>query len=572
MMIRKTSPSEILTIENQGRPPVQIWATEAMASSMHPQATQAAITTLQAGGSAIDAAVALGAVLCVTNPDLCSIGGDSAWLIYVAETDECYYIDGYSKCAAKMTAEVLENLFNLTPETTPRAYGEEPDRYRSEGISVSNVPGTPAAWVRAWERFGKLPLQTVLSTAINLAEKGLPVNRFFASRLDDGKTKLHKFDSSRKIFFKPGGETLGEGDRLVQSDLAGTLKRIAEYGYSGFYKGETAEMIVDYSRAHGGVHTLEDFADYDVVWRPTQTSNYRGFDVVATGYPTSGIHVLQALKIVNNFDMKALGYHSPESLHVMIEAAKLARADRREFAGDPDFVKVPVERMLNDAYASERANLIQFGKAKRAKPGIEPSTVMGTPHWDRKSYKGGTTHFVVLDKKGNAVSATQTVGGSFGCGEAVDGTGIVMNDRTWWMALKGSPNIVAPGRRANIGHAPTIVLRNGHPFIAAGSPGGDGIIQYVMQTIVNVIDYGFDIQEAIEAPRFRSMDLGYEVIMEKRVDKRVRDALRMWGHRITDCPEWTMEVGGVEGFMVDPKTGNILGGYDPRRNSLAGGY
>ncbi len=571
-MIRKTSPSDILTVENQGRPPVQVWAAEAMASSMHPQATQAAITTLQAGGSAIDAAVALGAVLCVTNPDLCSIGGDSAWLIYSAETDECYYIDGYSKCAAEMTAEVLENHFDLTPETTPQAYGEEPDRYRREGIIVSNVPGTPGAWVRAWERFGKLPLQTILSTAIKCAEKGLPVNRFFANRLDDGKTKLHTFESSRKIFFKPGGEALGEGDTLVQGDLAGTLKRIAEHGYSGFYKGKTAEMVADYSRAHGGVHTLKDFADYDVVWRPTQTSSYRGFDVVAASYPTSGIHMLQELQIVENFDMRALGYHSPESLHVMIEAAKLARADRRGFAGDPDFLKVPVEKMLDKDYAAKRANLIEFGKAKRAEPGIEPIKGMRAPVLRGKSYEGGTTHFVVLDKEGNIVSATQTVGGPFGCGEVVEGTGIVMNDRTWWMALKCSPNIVAPGRRANIGHAPTIVLKNGRPFMAAGSPGGDGIIQYVMQTIVNVIDYGFGIQEAVEAPRFRSVDLGYEVMMEKRIDGRVCDVLRRWGHRITDCPEWTMEVGGVEGLMVDPKTGNILGGYDPRRNSMAGGY
>jgi gamma-glutamyltranspeptidase/glutathione hydrolase len=572
MMIRKASPSEILAIENQGRAPVQVWAKEAIASSMHPQATQAAITTLRLGGSAVDAAVALGAALCVTNPDLCSIGGDSAWLIYSAETDECLYVDGYSKCAANMTAEVLENHFGLTPETTPQAYGEEPDGYRCEGIIVSNVPGTPATWVRAWERFGRLALRTILSTAIDLAERGLPINRFFAGRLEGEKSKLDTFASSRKIFLKPTGEALGEGETLVQGDLAGTLKRIAEDGHSGFYQGETAEMIVDYSRAHGGVHTLKDFANYEVVWRPARTSSYRGFDVVTASYPTSGIHMLQELKILENFDMKALGYHSPESLHVMIEAAKLSRADRRGFAGDPDYLKVPVEKMLDRHYAIERAKLIEFGMAKYAEPGIKPNRSMGTTVLGGKSYKGGTTHFVVRDKEGNIVSATQTVGGAFGCGEVAEGTGIVMNDRTWWMALSNSPNIVSPGRRANIGHSPTILLKDALPFMAVGSPGGDGIIQYVMQTIVNVIDYGFEIQEAIEAPRFRSMDLGFEVIMEKRIDRRVRDALRRWGHRITDCPGWTMEVGGVEGFMMDLNTGNILGGYDPRRNSLASGY
>lgn len=572
MMIKRKSPSEILSIENQGRPSVQIWATGAIASSMHPQATQAAIDTLNSGGNAIDAAVAMGTTLCVTNSDLCGIGGDSAWLIYSAETNEYFYIDGYSKCSQKMTTEVLEKHFGLTPETSPQAYEEEPGFYRCEGIITSAVPGTPAAWIRAWERFGKLPLRTILSTAILLAENGFPVNRFLAGRLEDAKNKLYAFDSSRKIFLKPTGKAFGEGETLVQGELAETLKRIAKDGHSGFYQGTTAEMIVDYSRAHGGVYTLKDFSDYDVVWRLTQISNYRGFDVMASSYPTSGIHMLQMLKIMENFDMKALGYHSPESLHVMIEAAKLSRADRRGFAGDPDFVKVPLEKILDKDYAAERAKLIKFGTAKSAKPGIITGLGIGPAVLKGKPYKGGTTHFVVRDGEGNIVSATQTVGGAFGCGEVAEGTGIVMNDRTWWMALKNSPNVVAPNRRANIGHCPSIILKDGRPFMAVGSPGGDGIIQYVMQTVVNVIDYGLNIQEAIEAPRFRSMGLGNEVIMEKRIDKKVRDTLRSWGHKITDRPDWTMELGGVVGFMMDLKTGNILGGYDPRRNSLAGGY
>lgn len=197
-------------------------------------------------------------------------------------------------------------------------------------------------------------------------------------------------------------------------------------------------------------------------------------------------------------------------------------------------------------------------EAKGALPGIE-------------SGPGGTTHFVVVDKEGNIVSTTQTLGGTYGCGGVIEGTGIVMNDKTRWMALKDSPNIVAPGHRANIGHSPTLLLYEGKPFMAAGSPREDGIIQYVMQTIVNVIDYGFNIQDAIEAPRFRSRDLCYRVSMEKRISQETRDTLRSWGHDLSAYPEWTSSVGGVEGFSVDVETGNIMGGYDPRRNSMAVG-
>jgi gamma-glutamyltranspeptidase/glutathione hydrolase len=262
---------------------------------------------------------------------------------------------------------------------------------------------------------------------------------------------------------------------------------------------------------------------------------------------------------LETFPLKSLGYHSAESLHVMIEALKLARLDRQRFGGDPDFLSIPIQSLLDKNYALKNARLIQSGVARCVKPGGE-------------STEDSTTHFVVRDKEGNIVSGTQTIGSVFGCGEVIEKTGILINDRSWWMALHDGPNRVVPGHKANIGHSPAILLSRGRPFMALGSPGGDGIIQYVVQIIVNTVDYGFNIQEAIEAPRFRSIDLCAQVNMENRIDETIRSRLKTWGHKITDYPEWTPSVGAVEGFMVNLETGNIIGGYDPRRNSMAMGF
>lgn len=557
--MNEKSAAEILALENQGRPPVQIWGAGAIVSSMHPQATQVAINILKQGGNAMDAAIGLGAAINVTNPDWCGLGGDSAWLVYSAKDHRFFYVDGYSKCPAKMTPEVLEKHFGLDPKNHPEAYKEEPAGYRDVGMITSMVPGTPALWVGIWERFGRLPFQTILEPAIDLAENGFPLNRYLAQQLyDKGRKKLGHFQSSRKIFLKPNGDVLGEGETLVQKDLAQTLKRLALGRRSEFYQGDTGRLIVDYSSGHGGIFAFEDFKQFDVSWRSTHVGNYRGYEIVTSGPPTSGAHLLQVMNILETFPLESMGYHSAESLHVMIEALKLARLDRRSFGGDPDFLHIPIQHLLDKNYALEISRLIQAGVARCLEPGQETT-------------EDSTTHFVIRDKEGNIVSATQTLGSIFGCGEIVENTGILMNDRTWWMALHDGPNRVAPAHKANIGHSPVILLSRGRPFMALGSPGGDGIIQYVMQTIVNIIDYGFNIQEAIEAPRFRSIDLCSQVNMENRIDESVRLQLKRWGHQITDYPEWAPSVGAVEGFMENLETGNIMGGYDPRRNSMAMG-
>lgn len=552
-----TNAAQILAVESGGRPSVQVWGTRGMVSSMHPAATDAALEVLRRGGNAVDAAVALGAAISVTSHDWSGIAGDSAWQIYRAATGECFYLDGYSTCPRATTPEVLQRHFDLDKARDPRAFAEEPPERRHVGVATAMVPGTPAAWLELARRFGTLRFAELCEPAIALARHGVPLNRYFAGSLGKSAAKLAPHESSRRIVCKPDGALLGEGETFRQPDLAATLKRLAEHGREGFYGGETAELIVEYCRRHAGLITHDDLAGYRPVWREVLRGGYRGSEVIVTAPPTAGVHVVQGLNILEGFDLAAHEYHSAASLHLMIESVKLALADRRAAGGDPDFVTIDVARLAGKRHAQElRARI----KRERAQP-VAAHGFAGS----------STTHFVVADGAGNIVNATQTIGSGFGCGEVVEGTGMFMNDRTWWMALAGSPNTVAPGHRANIGHAPTMLAAGGRPYAALGSPGGFGIVQYVIQTIVNMVDYGLDVQSAIEAPRFKLEDLAGRVGIEKRVSAAVRRELAELGHEVVDYPEWTDRVGGVEGVFVDADTGNMLGGYDPRRNSLAAG-
>ena len=550
--------------EQGNRPEVEIRGREAMVSSTQPLATLAGAKILMAGGNAVDAAAAVGAALNVTQSDMNQIGGDTVMLIYWAETGEFTTVDAYSKVPSNpQLRDLLEALPGV--KGNPEAYKEEPranPRPRGDGVLVSMIPGTAAAWTRAVERFGTKPLSEILAPAIEYAEKGFPINAGFARSLKRNMEAMMKYPSSAKIYY-PGGKPLLEGDLLVQRDLGSTFRKIAEGGFDVFYKGEIAKAIVDYVQAHGGVITNEDMANYDVAWRKPYRTNYRGYEVIAAPPPTAGIHVLQQLNIVENYDLAKMGYHSADALHVLIEATKLAGADRRGMGGDPDFVDMPMTGLLSKPYAAKRKALIDMNKA------MAPKYAAG----DALAYESeDTTHFVVIDKWGNMVSCTTTLGGGFGSKEIIEGTGIMLQDRTWWLALDPpSPNIVAPNRRANIGHSPIMMMKDGKPFMAIGSPGGDTIRQTVFQGIVNVIDFGLNIQQAIEAARFSANPLDNEVRIEPRISAEVLAELERRGHKLNRTPPWGGS-GNLEGFTIDPATGAILGGYDPRRNSIAIGW
>lgn len=551
------SAAEVFATENGGRPPVQIWGARGMVSSMHPAATDVAAQVLRGGGNAIDAAVALGMALSVASHDWSGIAGDSAWLFYEAKTGKFFYLDGYSTCPALTTARLLQRHFGLERARDARAFQEEPPDCRHTGVVTGMVPGTPAAWYELSHRFGCLPFRELCEPAIALARDGLPINRYFSESLAKSAQKLLPYAATQRMICKPDGTLLGEGDVLKQHDLAATLRRVAERGREGFYAGETAQMMVEHCRRHGGLVTLDDLKRYEPAWRSVLRGSYRGSGVVVTTPPTAGVHVLQTLNIAEGFDLAELGYHKTASLHVLIESLKLALSDRRKVGGDPDFLQMDVAKLADKQYADELRTRIKTDRIQPAAGGTYPGS--------------STTHFVVADHAGNVVSATQTIGSRFGCGEIIEGTGMLMNDRTWWMSLDEGPNAVAPGHRANIGHAPTVLLASGRPYAALGSPGGFGIVQYMVQIIVNMIDYGLDIQSAIEAPRFKIEDLAGRVGMERRISRSVTRALKDLGHDVVDYPAWTDRVGGVEGLYVDPVTGHMLGGYDPRRNSTAAG-
>ena len=552
---------DIYQREGGNRPEVEIRGREAAVSSASPLATLAGSRILMAGGNAVDAAVAVGAALNVTWSQMNQIGGDTVMMIYLAKTNEFITIDAYSKVPSNPK---LRDMLADQPgvKGNPEALKEEPRGVRRDGVLVSMIPGTAAAWTRAIEKFGTKPLSEVLAPAIEYADMGFPINTTLARSIQGSEEFWAKYPSSGKIF-APNGKPLQAGDLLVQKDLAQTFRKIAAGGFDAFYKGDIAKAIVSYIQSHGGVITAEDMANYDVVLRKPYSTTYRGYEVVAAPPPTSGVHVLQQLNIVENYDLAKMGYHSADMLHVMIEATKLAGADRRGISGDPDFLKMPITGLISKKYAAERMKLIDMQKA------MDPKYPVGNPAVHESE---DTTHFVVIDKWGNMVSCTTTLGGIFGSKEVVEGTGILLQDRTWWMALEGpSPNVVAPGHRANIGHSPMMILKDGKPFMAVGSPGADTIRQTVFQTIVNVIDFGFNIQQAIEAPRFTADPLKNDVRIEPRIAAEVLAELERRGHKLTRTAPWGGP-GTLEGFTIDPKTGARMGGYDPRANSMASAW
>lgn len=543
--------------ECDGRPPVQIWGTRGMASSMHPVASQVGADVLRRGGNAIDAAVALGAAISVLSPDWAAPAGDSAWLLYHAESCQYAYLDGYSTCPAAISPQRIAQHFGLDVLADPRVFQEEPPEQRHLGMITAMVPGTPAAWVELAQRYGRLRFEELLDPAIEIAATGFPVNHYLAAALQAYRTKLAPHAATRRIFFKDDRAVLGEGERLRQPELAETLRRLARGGRDAFYDGETAACIIKHSGRHGGVITREDLRRYRCVWRDVVRGTYRGNDVIVTAPPTAGAHVIQALNILEGYALREMPYHGEQALHLTIEALKLALADRRSAGGDPDFLDMDVARLADKGYADALRLSIDARGA--------------TPRGVKESSASATTHFVVADAKGNLVSATQTIGSRFGCADMVEGTGLLMNDRTWWMSLAAGANQVAPFHRANIGHAPTILAQSGVPHATLGSPGGFGIVQYMVQVVSHMIDYGLDIQRAIEAPRFKIEDLRGRVGIERRVSSTTRQALTAMGHEVFEFPAWSDRVGGVEGVAVDPLTRHLLGGYDPRRNSMAVG-
>jgi gamma-glutamyltranspeptidase / glutathione hydrolase len=515
---------------------------------------------LKRGGNAVDAAVATGFAMAVTYPRAGNIGGGGFMVIHSADRHEDVAID-YRETAPAAT----------TPGMFLGADGK-PDNAKSRDSALGiGIPGTPAGLALALEKYGsgKFTLADLLRPAIELARDGFVIADDNADTLPEWYRRLARWPSSVKIFSRSDGTSLREGDRLVQTDLAATLSAISAEGPRGFYQGPVAEKLVKAIDEAGGIMTSDDLKSYQAVIRAPVRGSYRGYDIVSMPQPSSGgVVLLETLNILEGFPMHDMKQGTAPSLHVMIEAMKRAYADRARYLGDPGFVKAPVATLISKDYAAKQRASIDLDHAT---PWTD--ALSATPPHEGSN----TTHFSVVDDRGNAVSNTYTLNFSYGVGLIADGTGVLLNNELDdFTAAPGAANayglvgfeanLPGPGKRPLSSMSPTIVLKDGKPVLVTGSPGGSRIISTVLQVIVNVLDYDMDVAAAVAAPRVHHQWLPDEVRMERGFADDVVAALKAKGHTIGE------PLGQTSANSIAVTDHGLLGAPDPRtRGSEAAG-
>jgi gamma-glutamyltranspeptidase/glutathione hydrolase len=515
-------------------------------------AAQLGADVLRRGGNAVDAAVATGFAMAVTYPRAGNIGGGGFMIIHSAERQADVAIDYREAAPAAMTRDIF-----LGPDGKPDSV-----KSRDSALGIG-VPGTVAGLTLALEKYGsgKFTLADLLKPAIDLARDGIVLTDDNADTLPNWYRRLARWPASAKIFARADGTSLREGDTLVQADLAATLSAIATLGGRGFYEGPVAEKLAAAIRDAGGIMTTEDLKSYQAVIRAPVRGSYRGYDILAMPQPSSGgVVLLETLNILEGFPMREMKQGSAPSLHVMIEAMKRGYADRARYLGDPAFVNAPVATLISKDYAARQRASID---PDRATPWTD--ALSATPPREGSN----TTHFSVVDSRGNAVSNTYTLNFSYGIGLVAEGTGVLLNNELDdFTAAPGASNafglvgfeanLPGPGKRPLSSMSPTIVLKDGKPVLVTGSPGGSRIISTVLQVIVNVIDYGMDVAAAVAAPRLHHQWLPDELRIERGFADDTLAALRAKGHRIVEPMGQT----SANSIAVTP-TG-LRGAPDPR--------
>lgn len=535
-------------------PPLKDSTGTGLVVSSHILANEIGKKVLDEGGNAIDAAVAVGYALAVVHPAAGNIGGGGFAVIHLADGRNLS-LDFREVAPLKASENMyLDDKGEVIPELSVYGY-----------LSVG-VPGTVKGLNEMLGLYGTKKLADLMAPAIKLAEKGFLINARQEQTFREAKSIFERFESSKKYFLKKDGSTYKNGDVFVQKDLAKTLKLIAKEGSDAFYKGKIADLIVADMQKNNALITKEDLAEYKVVWREPIKGTYRGFELISMPPPSSGgTHIIQILNIMENADIAKLGFASSKTLHIMAEAMRQAYADRALFMGDPDFVKVPVEALTSKAYAKEIYKKIPPNKAiasSQVKAGL------GQIHEGEN-----TTHYSIVDSKGNAVSITYTINASYGSGVAVDGAGFLLNDEMDDFSIKpgvaniyglvgGKANAIAPKKRPLSSMSPSIILKDGKVFMVVGSPGGSRIITTTLQVISNVIDHKMDIATAVEAPRFHMQWLPDELRTEPfGIVKDVEQKLKQMGYKITEQPY----MGDVNAILIDAKTNEITGSMDTRK-------
>ncbi len=558
----------LFTISAAAAPLRPTHAPHAIVASVHELASRAGVEMMQAGGNAVDAAVATGFALAVVHPQAGNIGGGGFLLLRTA-TGETHFIDFREKAPAAATESMyLDAQGNVIPDMSVVGY-------KSVG-----VPGSVAGLVYAEKKYGKLSLEKVIAPAIRLARDGFPLAYEDAKDLRD--EDLAKFADSRRIFQRDG-KLYQPGEILKQPELAHTLERIAK-NPGDFYHGALARELAATIQKGGGLITAADLAAYEVKEREPVRGTYRGYDIIGAPPPSSGgTTLIEILNVLEGFDLAKTGNRSAETIHLTAEAFRRAFFDRTDFMGDPDFANIPVPQLIDKKYAAAWSASIDPNNATASRdlkrPPFEGLERVAETQPVTIHEPDNTPHYSGVDAEGNAVAVTTTLNDSFGSRVTADGLGFLLNDEMDDFAVKqgvpnsygliqGPANAIAPGKRPLSAMTPTIVLKDGKLFLVLGSPGGPTIITTVANILMGVVDFGLDIQEAVNAPRFHHQWLPDQILVEDRLSPDTMNLLRSKGHKLDVHHFW----GDGECIMVDPRSGERLGASDGRNNGKAVGY
>jgi oxamate amidohydrolase len=544
-----------------GRPPTH--SPNGVVSTPHYLASAAGLYALQRGGTAVDAAIAANAVLCVVYPHMSGLGGDGFWLIAEPNTGRVHALDASGPAASKATLDYYR----------PRSKdGAIPAR---GALAALTVPGAVDGWRLAHERFGKLPWDSLFESATGYARDGMPVSRSLADWLAQDEPILKNYPGTAAIYL-PGERPLREGERLVQSDLARSFEQLASQGArQGFYEGDTAELICAALRPEGSPLAADDFAGFQAQWVEPISTGYRGYDVYEMPPSTQGFAALQIFNLLSGYDVSAWGEGTADYYHHMAEAVKVAFADRDEWLTDPKFVDIPVDRMISQAYADERRRLIDPERALDI--GTVPAGIPYPQPHERRAPDGDTCYFCAADRDGMVVSVIQSIYHDFGSAVVGGHTGIILQNRGAFFALdENHPNHLQPGKRTFHTLVPAMLLKDGKPYLAFGSMGGEGQPQSQAAMATRIVDFGYDVQQAIEAPRWlmgrtwgtpvRNMSL------EGRISDEVVRELKRRGQPVQMVPDWNDNMGHAQAIRVDREEGFLEGGADPRGDGAALGY
>jgi len=532
----------------------EVIATHGMVATSQPLAAQIGIDILKKGGNAIDAAIAVNAALGLMEPTSCGIGGDLFAIVWINKEKKLYGLNASGPAPKAISLEYFKK--------------KGIKRIPLHGPLPWTVPGCVNGWFELHRRFGKLSMKEILEPAINYAENGFPLSEVIAYYWERAVKAFKNYKNFQKLY-APGGKILKKGDIFKNPELARTYRLLAEKGRDVFYKGEIAKRIVEYSKRVGGFFQLEDFANFHSEWVQPLSVNYRGYDVWELPPNGQGIAVLQMLNMLKKFDLKSMGHNSAEYLHTLIEIKKIVYEDRARFYADPRFSRVPVKTLLSEEYALKR---LEFFNPERANLSI--------PSGEEILEEGDTAYLTVVDKDFNAVSLIQSNYAGFGSGMVPDGLGFCLQDRGALFSLEeGHLNVIAPGKRPFHTIIPGFVTKDNEPVFSFGVMGGAMQPQGHVQILCNIIDFGMNIQEAGDAPRFRhmgssqpnggKMEDGGIVYVESGISPEVIRELIRKGHRVAHA---IGIFGGYQGIWIDTKRGILIGASESRKDGCAIGY